>query len=157
MTLIESGSWHTTHGENHDSRIHGLISAVLLPTCRVETPDFQEIEAFDGKSILADGGWVTFRGRVVRVDHFIEHGNEVRSVVEPLQTNAEGYTLCRTVNLITNPDDDTYLEVHPSIECPDGTLWEPEVGSPYITPGEHLDIVLHYQVADEATPLSTAA
>jgi hypothetical protein len=109
-----------------------------------------ETTAFDELVSQADDGQVRFRGRRLRIDHHKDlDGSEVRSVVEAIQTNAEGYTLYQTSNLITHPTG-TYLEVHPCVSGPNGGFWEPEAGSPWIMPGTHADLVLHCQVADEA-------
>lgn len=123
---------------------------------RFEQPrlDSEEEAQFDSCCDRAYCGWVSFRDKILRLDHRMENGNEIRSVKEIVDVDASGYMICATHNLINHIDGNTYLEVHESLEDADGNiLFEPEVGSPAVGPGDHQDVVLHYQVAYEAKEL----
>lgn len=72
--------------------------------------------------------------RRIRLDHYFENHNEIRSVVEILNTDQEGTDHCVATSFITNPHGQTAIESHPSKEKNGVIIWEPEVGDSSVMP-----------------------
>ena len=120
-------------------------------------PEDEEVQLFDRLCDLSDNGFVSLHGRVVRVDHKIEGKNEIRSVLEYKGVDESGLEIWRVASVINHENGSTYLEVHEDRELGGQVVWEPVVGASEVIPGEHQDMLLHYRVAYEAAPLTTAA
>lgn len=138
---------------DRESRLCGLLDMKYLPYFEVAAPDDEELTLFDQLCDKSDGGWLVFRENAIRVDHYMENGNEIRSVVET-HINSQGELGFVTSNLIKHSEK-YYLEIHSGRIDDNGDIWEPAVGSPDVSPAPHGAFVVHYQVAYEAAPMTT--
>lgn len=159
MINIDSGETlvATTRFEqrgDHSTRECGLIDPKYKASFEVPPADDEELVLFDELCGKSDGGWVYFRNNMLRLDHNMENGNEIRSIIES-KVHEDGTLHFVTTNLICHRDGRYYLEIHPGFVDENGDIWEPPVGGPDVSPAPHSALVIHYQVAYEAQPVTT--
>lgn len=157
--MAVGGELHSSplYEQSRERRTHGLIAEDKKEFFMIYPPEEQESSLFDWLCDATSGGYVGFRDKKVRVEHFIENGSEVRGIIVPLSKNADGTENVRAVCLITCSDGRTCLESHDAVELQGRVISEPEVGSPGVMPGTHQDLLLHYAVAYEGVPLPIAS
>lgn len=154
MSLTHEYSLPVLGEHNQTLRTAGLIAEDSIGFFVRTAPEEQEMSYFDALCEASDRGLVRFRGNLVRLDHFLENGSEIRSVVECVANNEDGTQTVRASSFITRPDGLICFECHPATEIAGRVVSEPSIGSPEVLPGTHQDVLLHYAVAYEGLPVT---
>jgi hypothetical protein len=144
---------------SHQSYECGLIAEQDMPRHEVMVRDEAFGCYFANLCETADQGWVRYRNRTVKLDFYLENGNEMYSYLDP-QFREDGSVALECSTLIHHRNGRWYFEVHATHIGPDGTFQEPPVGSPDVLPYDFVHpeaSMIHYRVAYEATKLSVAA
>ncbi len=143
----------------HSNYECGLIDAADMPRHQVMIRDEQFTDYFASLCELSDKGWVAYHDRIVKLDCYMENGNQIFSYIDP-QFRNDGSVALDCSNLIRHRNGNWYFEVHATVIGVDGTLHEPAVGSVDVLPHDFVHpeaSMVHYRVAYEASPLLTAA
>lgn len=143
--------------DERQTRVCGLIAPEDMPLFECSSLEQYDLDAFDRLSEMADGGLITFRDRLFRIDDRLENGNTIRSVVEPLDEDVEGNVIAISRNLITHRNGHSYFHVHYCEITANGKIREPVLGSRDILQGDYPDLILAAMIAHEGERLPLAA